>query len=99
MVTLSRRSARFIGFFLIRATSSRLPTIRPACGPPRSLSPEEVTNSTTATIASPAVRRLVRQAETGEIDQSAAPEILDHRQPAGMRQLGERRRFDGGREP
>ena len=42
------RSARFSGFFLQRPISARRPTTMPACGPPSSLSPENVTTSTPA---------------------------------------------------
>ncbi|MNE64886.1 hypothetical protein D3C80_1603260 [compost metagenome] len=44
-VSLSTRKARLSGFFLILAISALLPTISPACGPPSSLSPLNVTMS------------------------------------------------------
>jgi hypothetical protein len=51
-VILPTRSTRLSGFFLIFAISSRLPARMPACGPPSSLSPEKVTRSAPAAIAS-----------------------------------------------
>ncbi|MPN64330.1 hypothetical protein SDC9_212102 [bioreactor metagenome] len=44
-VILPTRRARLSGFFLILAISSLRPTMIPACGPPRSLSPLKVTMS------------------------------------------------------
>ena len=51
-VSLPTRSARLSGFFLILAIRSLRPTIRPACGPPSSLSPLKVTRSAPAAIVS-----------------------------------------------
>src|SRR5258706_3883526 len=44
-VSLETRHARLSGCFLILPIHSRLPTMSPACGPPRSLSPLKVTMS------------------------------------------------------
>ena len=62
-----------------------MPTIRPACGPPSSLSPEKV-DDVDAGRDRLARRRLVRQAPGLEIDQRAAAEILDQRQALLARQ-------------
>src|ERR1700677_365498 len=46
---LSMRRARFIGLRLIAWIRSRLPTMKPACGPPSNLSPENITTSADVT--------------------------------------------------
>ena len=51
-VSLSGRSARRSGLAASRATSARRPTTMPACGPPRSLSPLNVTRSAPSAIRS-----------------------------------------------
>ena len=57
----------------------------PACGPPSSLSPLNVTRS--APRASDSVRRgLVRQAPLREVDQAAAAQVGDERQTLGVRE-------------
>ena len=77
-VILSTRSARFIGFFSILAMRSSRPTMSPACGPPSSLSPLNVTMSAPCRDRF-AHRRLVRQAPLRQIDERAAAEIDDER--------------------
>ena len=57
------------------------PTMKPACGPPSSLSPVKVTRSAPSATAS-RDRRLVRQAVAREIDQGAGAEIVDQRHAA-----------------
>src|SRR5664279_3486415 len=50
-VSLSGRSARIKGCFRARSTAAALPIKMPACGPPSSLSPENVTRSAPLAIA------------------------------------------------
>ena len=49
-VSLSARSARASGCAFNRSMSVRRPTMIPACGPPRSLSPEKVTSAAPASM-------------------------------------------------
>ena len=86
--TLSRRSARFIGFLLIRAISSLRPTMKPACGPPSSLSPEKVTRSAPSATASATVGSCARS-EAREIDERAGAEIVHQRHAVLARERGE----------
>ena len=79
-----------------RAIRSARPTTSPACGPPSSLSPLNVTRSAPAFSASATVGSCGRSPAL-EIDQGAAAEILDKRAVVLVRQLGElRRRHCGG---
>ena len=82
---LSTRRARFIGLRLRRAIRSRRPTMKPACGPPKSLSPENVTRSAPSCIASATVGSWARP-KRREVDQRAGAEIVDERHAALARE-------------
>ena len=64
IVTLSGRMARASGSRRIRATRSARPTMSPACGPPTSLSPLNVTRS------APAARRSRRHRLVGQTERA-----------------------------
>ena len=62
--------------------------MKPACGPPSSLSPENVTRSAPSGDGF-GDRRLVREAEACEIDQRAGAEIVHQRHAALARERSE----------
>ncbi len=70
------------GLRLRRATSARSPTIRPACGPPSSLSPLKVTRFGAGGDRLPR-RRLGGQPPARQVDQRAAAEV-DHERHAAL---------------
>ncbi len=76
---MPQRSARCRWLRFILPIKSFLPTIKPACGPPRILSPLNVT-TLGAGLNSFRDDRLFRQAVPAEIDKCAAAEIFHHRQ-------------------
>lgn len=63
------------------------PTRIPACGPPRSLSPEQVTASAPAR-TEPCSVGLAVDAERFKVEKAAAAEVLEKRQAAGMSERG-----------
>jgi hypothetical protein len=65
-----------------------LPTIRPACGPPSSLSPLKVTTSQPAASFS-CGSGLARQAPLRQVDQRAAAQVGGQRQAARVGDGGE----------
>ena len=75
-MTFSGRTARASGSRRIRAMRSARPTIKPACGPPSSLSPLNVTRSAPAARRS-ARHRLVGEAVAGGVEERAAAEVVD----------------------
>ena len=84
------RIARFIGLRLIASTSARRPTMKPACGPPSSLSPEKVTRSAPSATASATVGSRGRP-KGGEVDEGAGAEVVDERhavRPGDRGELG-----------
>ena len=89
-VILSTRRARISGSASTRPTAARVPTMRPHCGPPRSLSPEKSTRSApaaspSATLGSPADARRQARAEAPGAD------VVDHPEAASgrARQVGQ----------
>ena len=87
-VTFSGRTARASGSFRIRAIRSARPTMSPACGPPTSLSPLNVTRS--APRRQPLARgRFVGQAEGGRLEQRPAPEVVDDDRAVRVGEAGE----------
>ena len=93
---LSTRSARFIGLRLMAWIRSRLPTMKPACGPPSNLSPENVTTSAVGRRLPSCRLRL--QPVLREVDQRARPEIVGERNARLLGDGAELRRPDLGRE-
>ena len=73
-VSLSARSARWSGWRRSRSTSSARPTTIPACGPPRSLSPEKQTRS------APARRLSRRRRLVADARERARAEVVDERE-------------------
>src|SRR5256885_7174180 len=71
-VSLLTRSARLSGCFLMRAIRSLRPTIRPACGPPSSLSPRSEEH--TSELQSPCnlVCRLLLEKKKSQDEHTAA---------------------------
>ena len=92
-IALSGRIARASGSRRRRATRSARPTTSPACGPPSSLSPLNVTRSAPSASRS-ARRRLVGEAERRRVQQRAAAEVVHDDRAVRVRQrrdLGRRR--------
>ena len=70
-----------------RRSRSLRPTMKPACGPPSSLSPEKVTRSAPSATASATVGSCA-QAQAREIDERAGAEIVDERHAVLVRERG-----------
>ena len=87
-VTLSGRTARASGSFRMRAMRSARPTMSPACGPPTSLSPLNVTTSAPAASRS-AGRRLVGQPERRGVEQRTAAQVVDDDRAVRVGEPGE----------
>ena len=90
---LSTRKARFMGLRLIFAIKSPRPTMKPACGPPKSLSPEKVTMSAPSAIASATVGSCASPQRDKSIKRPGA-KIVDQRHAALARHRGEFARAD-----
>ena len=92
-VSLSVRTARCSGCRRSYSTSSARPTTMPACGPPRSLSPEKQTRSAPAASDSRADGSLAMQlgedAGAEIVEQRHAVPLRDGRELLEPRQLGE----------
>ena len=73
-VSLSARSARWSGCRRSRSTRSARPTTMPACGPPRSLSPEKQTRS------APARRLSAGVGSSADASERTRAEVVDERE-------------------
>ncbi len=92
-VSLSARSALWSGWRRSRSISSPRPTTMPACGPPRSLSPEKQTRS------APAARLAAAVGSSPTSSREPEPRSSTSGSPARFGDPRQLLRRDGGREP